>query len=82
VLLKAGHGVAVELTGTALEGRLVHHAVDVFQHKTYSLRMARARLATVIVRHQVFSQQVSPHLGSTDFAAHLVTASLRLPWGP
>lgn len=79
MLLEASHGVAVELARTALEGCLAHHTVDVVQHKTYSLRMAGPRLAAVVVRHQVFSQQVPQHFGAADFAAHLVAASLRFP---
>jgi hypothetical protein len=49
MLLEAGFGVAVEFAGTALEGRLTYHAVDIVQNKPCSLRVAGARLAAVVV---------------------------------
>jgi hypothetical protein len=63
VLLEAGLSVAVKFARTALEGRLTYYAVDVVQYKLCSLRVARARFAVVVVRHQMFSQQVSRHFG-------------------
>jgi hypothetical protein len=63
VLLEAGLSVAIEFARTALEGRLTYYAVDVIQYKPCSLRVARARLAAVVVRHQMFSQQVPRHFG-------------------
>jgi hypothetical protein len=56
VLLEAGLSVAVEFARTALEGSLTHYAVDVVQYKLCSLRMARARLAAVVMGYQMFSQ--------------------------
>lgn len=80
VLFEAGYCVTIEFARTALERCLAYHAVYVVQNKRCSLWVAGARLAAMIVRHQVLSDQVPPYFGPADFAAHLVSASLQLSW--
>jgi len=56
VLFETGNCVTIEFARTALERCLAYHAVDVFQNKSCSLRVAGTRLAAMIVRHQVLSE--------------------------
>lgn len=82
VLLEAGYCVTIEFARTALEGCLAYHAVDVVQNKSCSLWVAGARLAAMIVRHQMLSEQMPQNFGLADFAAHFASTSLQLSWRP
>jgi hypothetical protein len=81
VLLEAGLCIAVEFARTALEGGLPNYAVDVVQYEPCSLKVVRARLAPVVVRHQMFPHQVPQYFGSADFATNLTAMSGLFQWG-
>ena len=67
--------VGVELAEAALEGGLPHDTVHVLENQALSSRSA---MFEVVIRDQMFAEQVGPYLASTGFAHHCSALLLSL----